>query len=367
MLEFIDLKTQYRLLQKQISGRMDAVLERGQYILGPEVNQLEEELAGYAGVKHCIGCSSGTDALLLALMAHGIGPGDEVITSPFSFIATGEMIALLRATPVFVDIRPDTFNLDPGAIEQAFTKRTKAIIPVSLYGQCADFDSINSIAARFGIAVIEDAAQSFGATYKGRKSCGLSLIGCTSFYPSKPLGCYGDGGACFTDDDVLAGKMRRLSLHGDEGRYQHTVLGLNGRLDTLQAAVLLAKLTVFDSELDARRRVAAVYDERLSGVVQTPFIEPFNASTFAQYTIKVDRRDSLRQRLHQVGIPTAVHYPVPIHLQPAFEHLGKPPGSFPASEEAARRVLSLPMHPYLERSQIEEIASSIKKAVEVCV
>ena len=367
MLEFIDLKSQYRSLQKLIRERMDAVLERGQYILGPEVTELEEKLAAYAGVKHCIACSSGTDALLLALMALGIGPGDEVITSPFSFIATGEMIALLRATPVFVDIRQDTFNLDAELLEQAITKRTRALIPVSLYGQCADMDEINGIATRFGIPVIEDAAQSFGATYKGRKSCALSPIACTSFYPAKPLGCYGDGGACFADDDTLAGKIRQISLHGEDGRYHHVSLGLNGRLDTLQAAILLAKLTVFASELDARQHIAALYNEILRSAVQTPYIEPFNTSSFAQYTIQVDRRDVLRQRLQQDGIPTAVHYPVPIHLQPAFEHLGKPAGSFPVSEAAARRVLSLPMHPYLEKSHLEGIADSIKKAIEVFV
>lgn len=367
MFEFIDLKTQYRLLQKNIGERIDAVLERGQYILGPEVAELEQRLAAYVGVKHCIACSSGTDALLMALMALDVGPGDKVITSPFSFVATAEMVALLRATPVFVDIRKDTFNLDPELLEQAVTKHTKAIIPVALYGQCADMDEINAIAARFGIPVIEDAAQSFGATYKGRKSCALSLISCTSFYPAKPLGCYGDGGACFTADDALARRMRQISVHGEEGRYHHVSLGLNGRLDTLQAAVLLAKLAVFDSELEERRRAAGIYSELLAGIVQTPYIEPFNTSTFAQYTIQMDHRESLRKKLQQLGIPTAVHYPTPIHLQPALEYLGKPRGSFSISEEAAGRVLSLPMHPYLERSQVEEIANCVKKAVEVCV
>ena len=366
-LEFIDLKKQYRLLESEIQERMTKVLLHGQYILGPEVKELEEKLATYAGVKHCIGCSSGTDALLIALMALGIGPGDEVITSPFSFIATGEVIALLRATPVFVDIDPNTFNLNPKLIEDALTPRTKAIIPVSLYGQCADFDEINAIASRFGIPVIEDAAQSFGATYKGRQSCSLSLIGCASFFPSKPLGCYGDGGACFTDDEVLATKMRQIAAHGQDRRYHHCILGINGRLDTLQAAILLAKLTVFDSELEARNRAADLYSRLLGGVVKVPFIEAFNTSTYAQYTVEVENRERLQESLRQDGIPTAVHYPVPIHLQPAFAHLRKGVGSFPNSEEAAKRVLSLPMHPYLAKEDAELIAGSVKKALEVCV
>jgi UDP-2-acetamido-2-deoxy-ribo-hexuluronate aminotransferase len=360
--DFIDLKAQYRLLQEHIDARMRAVLEHGQFILGPEVAELEERLAARTGAEHCISCSSGTDALLIALMALGVGRDDEVVTTPFTFVATAEVIALLGATPVFVDIDPRTYNLNPALLEAAITPRTKAIIPVALYGQCAEMDAINAIAAARGIAVIEDAAQSFGATYKGRQSCNLSTIGCTSFFPSKPLGGYGDGGACFTNDEALATRMRQLRVHGQDRRYHHPLVGINGRLDSLQAAVLLAKLEAFDDEVRLRAELGARYSKLLREVVQTPYIEPHNTSVFAQYTIQVDDRPAFQQRLQAEQIPTAVHYPVPLHLQPAFARPGCGPGSFPVSEAAAERVVSLPMHPYLTAEDQSKVVAAVRAA-----
>jgi UDP-2-acetamido-2-deoxy-ribo-hexuluronate aminotransferase len=358
-MEFIDLNTQYERLRPQVDERIQRVLEHGRYIMGPEVAELEARLAAYVGVKHCVGVASGTDALLIAMLALGVGPGDEVITTPFTFIATGEMIALIGARPVFVDIDPRTYNLDPARIGAALTPRTRAIMPVSLYGQCAEMDAINAVAARHGLPVIEDAAQSFGATYKGRRSCALSTIGATSFFPSKPLGCYGDGGACFTDDDVLATAMRQIRVHGQDRRYHHPVIGVNGRLDTLQAAILLAKLEVFEEEVAARGRIGARYSEHLGGHVTTPYVEPHNTSVYAQYTVQVDDRPGFESSLKAAGIPTAVHYPTPLHLQPAFAHLGLPPGSFPVSEAAARRVVSLPMHPYLGAEPQDRVLQAV--------
>ncbi len=358
VLEFIDLKKQYSLLKQSIDRRVARVMEHAQFILGPEVGELETKLAAYTGSKHCIGCASGTDALLMALMALGIGAGDEVITTPFTFVASAEVVALVGARPVFVDVDARTYNLDPQKLEAAITPRTRAIMPVSLYGQCADMDAINAIAARHRLPVIEDAAQSFGATYKGRPSCNLSTIGCASFFPSKPLGCYGDGGACFTNDAALAERMRQIRVHGEDRRYHHVTLGINGRLDTLQAAVLLAKLEVFDAEVEARREVAARYGELLRRKVGIPYIEPHNTSVFAQYTIQVNDRDGLQQRLKEQGIPTAVHYPVPLHLQPVFAGLGLKEGSYPVAEAAARRVLSLPMHPYLSEADQHRICAA---------
>ena len=367
-MQFVDLKAQYRAIQSEVDARIHAVLEHGQYILGPEVAELEAALAARVGARHCISCSSGTDALLMALMALGIGDRrtsalEEVITSPFTFFATGEMIALLGAVPVMVDIDPVTYNLDPRLIEAAITPRTRAIMPVSLYGQPADMDAINKIAERHGLPVIEDAAQSFGALYRGRHSCALSTIGCTSFFPSKPLGCYGDGGACFTSDDALAQAMRELRNHGQQARYRHTRIGINGRLDTIQAAVLLAKLPVFDRELVARAEAADAYTAALQHTVATPRLAPGNTSPYAQYTIEVDERDAVVASLAAAGIPTAVHYPVPMHEQPVFAHLGVERGSLPHAERAAARVLSLPMHPYLTPPQITEIAAAVKAAV----
>ncbi len=366
-MEFCDLKAQYRRLKPRIDARIQGVLEHGRFILGPEVRELEEQLAGRAGARHCIGCASGTDALLLAMMALGVGPGDEVVTTPFTFFATGEMITLLGARPVFADIEPVTYNLDPAQLEAAITPRTKAILPVSLYGQPAEMDAINAIGERHGLPVIEDAAQSFGAEYKGRRSGNLSAIGCTSFFPSKPLGCYGDGGACFTNEDALAEAMLELRNHGQAGRYLHTRIGINGRLDTMQAAVLLAKLEVFDEEMAARQATAERYSALLRDAVRTPEVFADRTSAWAQYTIEADDRDAVAKALEEAGIPTAVHYPMPLHLQPVYaeraREMGWKRGSFPVAERAAERVLSLPMHPYMTAEQVERVAEAVKAAV----
>lgn len=357
-MQFIDLKTQYHRIKEDVNTRMQKVLENDKYILGPEVTELEEKLASFTGSKHCIAVANGTDALLIAMMALGIGRGDEVITTPFSFIATAETIVLLGAKPVFVDIDPKTYNIDPKKIAAAITKKTKVLMPVSLYGQCADMDAINAIAAKHKLPVIEDAAQSFGSTYKGKNSCNLSTIACTSFYPAKPLGCYGDGGACFTSDDNLAHIMQEIHVHGQSRRYYHDRLGINGRMDTLQAAILLAKLEVFNDEIKARQEVAAYYTKLLSDALVTPYLESFNTSVYAQYTIQVEQRDVMQAKLQQKGIPTAVHYPMPLHKQPVFaqDYLGL---SLPIAEKLATKVMSLPMHPYLSKQQIEEIVKEI--------
>jgi UDP-2-acetamido-2-deoxy-ribo-hexuluronate aminotransferase len=350
-MEFIDLKSQYQRLKTEIDAGIHRVLDHGQYILGPEVAELEEKLAAYTGAKHCITVANGTDALQIAQMALGIGPGDEVITPGFTYIATAETVALLRAKPVYVDIDHRTYNLDPALLEAAITPRTKAIIPVSLYGQCADFDAINAIAAKHGIPVIEDAAQSFGATYKGRKSCNLTTIACASFFPSKPLGCYGDGGAIFTNDDELAKVMRQIARHGQDRRYHHIRVGVNSRLDTLQAAILLPKLAVLDKELAQRQRAADTYNELFSSVIasvarqsipaiKTPYLEPHNTSAWAQYTIQVPNRATLQEQLKQAGIPTAVHYPIPLNVQPA---VADTTAQLPVGDAVAQRVMSLPM------------------------
>ncbi len=363
-MEFIDLKVQYRALKSDIDGRVQRVLDHGQFIMGPEVAELEEKLAAYVGVRHCVSASSGTDTLLIAMMALGIGPGDEVITSPFTFIATGEMIALLGATPVFVDIDERTFNLDPAGLARALTRKTKAIMPVSLYGQCCDMDAINEVAAARALPVIEDAAQSFGATYRGRRSCGLSTIGSTSFFPSKPLGAYGDGGALFTDDDALAKAMREIRVHGQDRRYHHPRIGLNGRLDTLQAAVLLAKLQRFDWEVAERQRIGARYTSMIerAGIpgLTVPHVEPHSTCVYAQYTVRVSDRAAVQARLAERAIPTAVHYPTPLHLQPAFAYLGHAEGSFPVSERAAREVMSLPMGPDLTPADQDAVVAALR-------
>lgn len=358
-MQFIDLKTQYNRLENKIQLRMNAVLQHGQFIMGPEVKELEEKLANYVGAKYCIGLASGTDALMIAMMALDIKPGDEIITTPFTFIATAEMIALLDAKPVFVDIDPRTYNIDPAKITAAITPKTKAIMPVCLYGQCADFDAINTIAQKYNLAVIEDAAQSFGATYKGKQSGNLSTISCTSFFPSKPLGAYGDGGACFTNDDELANKMRQIRVHGQDKRYHHPMLGVNGRLDTLQAAILLAKLEIFAEEVIDREKIAAQYSALLSDAVITPYIEPYNTSVYAQYTIQVAKRDALQNYLTSKNIPTAVHYPIPLHLQPVFTDLGYKVGDFPCAEQAAKQVISLPMSPYLSAADLNTVAEAV--------
>ncbi|MDF2867432.1 MAG: aminotransferase DegT [Gammaproteobacteria bacterium] len=362
-MQFIDLKTQYQHLKTEIKQGIDTVLEHGQYIMGPEVTTMEQLLADYVGVKHCLGVASGTDAILMALMALDIKAGDEIITTPFTFFATAEMIVLLGAKPVFVDIDPKTYNIDPRLIEQAITDKTKAIMPVSLYGQCADMDTINAIANKYGIAVIEDAAQSFGANYKNKKSGGLSSIGVTSFFPSKPLGCYGDGGACFTNDDQLAEKMRWIRIHGQDRRYHHPVIGINGRLDTIQAAIIIAKMKIFPQEVEQREQIGARYTDLLLNKVVTPYLAPYNTHVYAQYTVQVEQRNSVQEYLQAQGIPTAVHYPIPLNLQPVFAYLGQPKGSFPLAEYAAERVLSLPMHPYLTLQEQQQICNGLLKCL----
>lgn len=362
-MNFVDLKTQYLGIKGRIDKSIQNVLDHGKFIMGPEVGELEEKLAEYVGVKHAICLSSGTDALQVAMMALGIGHGDEVITSPFTFIATAETIALVGAKPVFVDIDPKTFNIDPGLIEAAITEKTKAITPVSLFGQCADFNAINAIAQKHGIPVIEDGAQSFGATYNGKKSCGLSTIGATSFYPSKPLGCYGDGGALFTGDSELAGKMKQIRDHGQDRQYNHPVIGLNARMDTIQAAILLQKLAIYPEELKKRVNVGSRYKELLKGVVATPEVAEGCAHVYAQYTITSPMREELISKLRDRAIPTAVHYPVPLHRQPVFKYLDQPEGSFPVSEDMSRKVMSLPMHPYLTEPEQVEVANAIKDII----
>jgi len=363
-MDFIDLKTQQARIKPQIDANIAKVLAHGQYIMGPEIAEIEKQLAVFTGAKHCLSVANGTDALLIALMALGVKAGDEVITSPFTFIATGEMIALIGAKPVFVDIDEETYNIDPKKIETAITPKTRAIMPVSLYGQCADADAINAIAAKHKLPVIEDAAQSFGAEYKGRKSGNLTTIGCTSFFPSKPLGCYGDGGAVFTNDDNLAQQMSYVRLHGQDRRYHHPVVGINGRMDTLQAAILLPKLAIFPEEVRLREKIGKRYSALLAAKgIKTPFVEAHNLSVYAQYTILVDNRDTVQKKLQEQGIPTAVHYPIPLNLQPVFAHLGQLKGSFPISERIAEQVISLPMHPYLGEKDQDTIVAAVVAAV----
>jgi len=359
MIEFIDLKSQQARIKDKIDAGIQRVLDHGQYILGPEVAELEKRLAEFVGAKYCITCANGTDALQIAQMALNIGPGDEVITPGFTYIATAETVALLGARPVYVDVDPRTYNLDPALLEAAITPRTKAIIPVSLYGQCADFDAINAIAAKYGIPVIEDAAQSFGASYKGKRSCNLSTISCTSFFPSKPLGCYGDGGAIFTNDDQLATVLRQIARHGQDRRYHHLRVGVNSRLDTLQAAILLPKLEIFEEEIALRQQVADNYDRLLAeaGIETTPFIEPHNICAYAQYTVRVQNRDAVQARLKEAGVPTAVHYPIPLNKQPAVADAA---AQLPVGDEIAGQVMSLPMHPYLTLADQEAIVAALK-------
>lgn len=357
---FIDLKTQYQALKPEIKARIDAVLEHGQYIMGPELEELEDKLATFAGTKHCITCASGTDALLMSLMALGIGAGDEVVTTPFTFVATIEVIVFLGATPVFVDVEPDTGNINADLIEAAITSRTKAIMPVSLFGQTADMDVINTIALNYGdIPVIEDAAQSFGATYKGRHSCNLSTIGCTSFFPSKPLGCYGDGGAVFTNDDELAQVLRELRVHGQSQRYVHTRIGLGSRMDTLQCAIVLAKLERFKWEVQQRQDVGQRYNQLFDQAgIHRIQIRSRRTSVHAQYTVMVSNRGMLQKRLAEIGIPTAVHYPIPVNEQPAYKHLCCL-DCMPVARQLAKRVMSLPMSPEITYEQQQFIAAAL--------
>ncbi|MBA2648543.1 MAG: DegT/DnrJ/EryC1/StrS family aminotransferase [Legionella sp.] len=358
-MQFIDLKTQTQRIEHKLMARFKAVLSHGAYIMGPEITELENALAAYLGVAHVLAVSSGTDALLIALMALGVSASDEVITSPFSFFATAEVIALLGAKPVFVDIDPLTYNINAKLIEQAITPKTKAIIPVSLYGQCADFDEINAVALKYNIPVIEDAAQSFGATYKGKHSGTLTQIGCTSFFPSKPLGCYGDGGACFTNDIALAQRMHDIRTHGQSKRYHHTSLGINGRMDTLQAAFLLEKLALFPEEMQMRQEVAGRYNQLLPKNIKRPTIKTHNISAYAQYTIEVPNREFVQQELQKAGVPTAVHYPLSLHEQPIFQQLFPEKQSYPYSERAASHVMSIPMHPYLTMDQQQKITKTL--------
>ena len=363
-MDFIDLKTPYRRLKPIIDQAIAGVLEHGRYVMGPEVAQLEQALAKYVGVGHCIAMSSGTSALQVALMALGVGPGDEVITTPFSFFATAEVILLVGATPVFVDIEPDTYLMDPSQLQAAITEKTKVIMPVSLYGQCVDFDAINAIARQHDIAVLEDAAQSFGAQYHGKRSCQMSTVAATSFFPSKPLGCYGDGGACFTDNEALAARMRAIAHHGEIGRYNHQILGMNARFASMQAAILLAKFThQFEDEVIARQQVASWYRQYLPKHVVQPVILPGRMSVYAQFTIEVDDREGVIDALKAQGIPTAVHYPKPLHQQAAMPtHFHQ--ARFPIAERAARRVMSLPFHPYLQEQAVKHVCAVLAQVLE---
>ena len=364
-IDFIDLKSQYQTLKTSIDDRIRQVIDHGQFIMGPEVRELEIKLEEYINAPYCITVSSGTDALLIALMALGISRGDEVITTPFSFAATVEVIALLGATPVFVDIQPDTCNLDSRLLEASITGKTKAIIPVSLYGQSCDMDEINAVAERYGIIVIEDAAQSFGASYRGRKSCNLSTIACTSFFPSKPLGCYGDGGAIFTNDETLATIMRQLRVHGQERRYFHSRIGVGGRMDTLQCAIVLAKLEKFDWEVQRRQDIGNLYLQMLDDIlgITLPTPRPDRTCIWGQFTLQTDDRDMLVSRLSDAGIPTAIHYPLPLHKQPAYENICRIPGTLENADRVARRVVSLPMHPFLNLDMQKQVVTAVKMAV----
>ena len=356
---FIDLKAQYRALQPQIQERINRVLEHGQYIMGPEVKELEDKLQAYTGAKHCITVASGTEALLISLMALGIQPGDEIITTPFTFVATTEVIVLLGAKPVFVDIEPDTCNIDARKIEAKITKKTKAIMSVSLYGQVADMDEINAIAKKHNLPMIEDAAQSFGAEYKGKKSCNLSTIGCTSFFPSKPLGCYGDGGAIFTNDESIALACREIRVHGQSQRYVHTRVGVGGRMDTIQCAVVLAKLERFDWEVKQRQLIGQKYNELLAATnVNLVTLRPDRTSVYAQCTVLVSDRAAVQKRLSEAGIPTAVHYPVPLNEQPAYKHLCCSDCT-PIAQQIAKRVMSLPMSPDLSAEDQDKIVGAL--------
>lgn len=364
-MEFIDLKTQQNQIGNKIRERIEAVLQHGRYIMGPEVAELENALCEFVGVDHAIGVSSGTDALLIALMAMEIGPGDEVITVPYTWISTAEVIALLDATPVFVDILPDTLNMDPEGLEQAITEKTKAIMPVGIYGQTADMTAIGTIAEKHGkIPVIEDAAQCFGATHHGQASCSLSFVGTTSFFPSKPLGSYGDGGAVFTDDDQLAETMRKIRVHGQEARNHHPILGINGRLDSIQAAILMPKLAIFPEEVRLRQEIAARYTEAIAEIdgIEAPVIGEGNTSVYAQYTVLCDDRDAVQASLQEQGIPSVAYYAAPLHLQPVFSALGHERGDFPVTESVSDRSLSLPMSPYLAEEDQSRVIDALRGA-----
>lgn len=379
-MDFIDLKGQQQRIYDKIEKNIRAVLAHGKYIMGPEISALEQQLGAYVGVRHAIACASGTDALLMALMASGVGPGDAVFTTPFTFVATAEVISLLGATPVFVDIDPETFNIDPVRLEEAVTAleqedparhplpagyaglKPRGIIPVDLFGQCADYERINALARRKGLFVIEDACQSFGAEYHGKKACSLADAAATSFFPAKPLGCYGDGGMVFTDDDDLARTLVSIRAHGSgSDKYDNVRLGINGRLDTLQAAILLAKFEIFPEEVALRQQVVGRYTDLLakSGIVKCPVVAPGVLSVWAQYSLLAMQRDKVLEALKAKGIPTAIYYPIPLHLQGAYRYLGYGPGAFPVCERIAGSIFSLPMHPYLQHRDQQVIAETI--------
>lgn len=360
-MEFYDLKKQHKRIAMKLEKSLAEVFNHGKFILGPEVYQLEEKLAEYTGAKHCITCANGTDALQIAQMAIGISHGDEVITPGFTYISTAETVALLGAKPVLVDVNIDTFNIDVTKIEEKITNKTRAIIPVSLYGQCADMDEINSLAKKYNLIVIEDAAQSFGAEYKGKKSCNLSKIACTSFFPSKPLGCYGDGGAIFTNDDRLAEDIRKISRHGQKERYNHVMLGVNSRLDTIQAAILLAKLDILDQEKETKQAFSDYYTSALKEVegLNVPIISDHNSSAWAQYTLRLENRDLIQKRLSTVGISSVIHYPSTINQQKAFLDESV---YIPIASQVCNEVLSLPIHAYLEKNDIERVIDEVKRA-----
>ena len=364
---FLDLKPQYKALEAPINQRIQSVLNHGQFILGPEVAECEKALSAFIGAKYCLTAASGTDALMMVLMALGVGPGDEVITTPFSFFATAEVISLVGATPVFADINEITYNLDPSKIEALITKKTKAIMPVSLYGQPADFDEINAIGAKHGITIIEDAAQSFGAPYKGKKSCNLSHVSGTSFFPAKPLGCYGDGGAVFTNDEALHKRMEQIRVHGQSARYHHVMMGINGRLDTLQCAILIEKLKRYDWELERRNSIAARYTRafsELGGKCVVPHVKSDRGSVWAQYTLLVDHRDAFAAQLKEKGVPTSIHYPTPLHHQPVYAEL-RAKTHVPIAERIASRCISLPMFPDMNDAQVEHVIQAVRSVLSV--
>ena len=363
-MNFIDLQEQYRRYRAEIDAEVAAVMESAQFIMGPAVGQLEKELAEHTGVAHAIGCSSGTDALVLGLLAHGVKPGDEVIVPDFTFFATAEVVAFLGARPVFVDIDEESFCIDPALIEAKITPRTKGIIPVSLFGQCADLDAVGEIARKRGLWVMEDAAQSYGALSRGRRSGAISELAVTSFFPAKPLGCYGDGGAVFTSNDAIAKAVRELLNHGQSERYKHASVGMNGRLDTIQAAVLRVKLRHFDQEMVSKRAAADRYTERLSGVVTTPVVRPGNESVWAQYTVRSAKRDQVLDHLKKKQIPTAIHYPIPLHAQKVFADHGLRDEQFPVSTRVSGMVFSLPMHPFLSHADIDRVCDGIREALK---
>lgn len=362
-MKFVNLDRQYKRIKRNVLSRIENVLDSGQYIMGPDVGALEVTLSARTGVDHAICVSSGTDSLLISLMALNIKDGDEVITSPFSFIATAACIKLVGATPVYADISEKTFNIDPEKIENIVTSKTKAIIAVSLFGQCADFHRINEVAERYGLAVIEDAAQSFGSTYEAKPSCSLTTIATTSFYPSKPLGGYGDGGACFTDDSVLADRIRKIRIHGQVNRYEYDVLGVNGRLDAIQAAIILAKLEVFDEEIERRRTLAARYTGAFcdAGLDVGPFIGEQSNSTFSQFTVQVRNRDSIREKLNFLGVPTMIFYPTPLNKQ---HPVANSDSDCPVAERVCGQVISLPICPYMTDLEQGEVITNFLSVVK---